>query len=65
MLFVVSASDYIIGILAIVLLVFTASDYNIGILAIGLVVFSASEYNILLKRLCKICKLKLPYLNFQ
>jgi hypothetical protein len=34
-------SDYIIGILVIVLLVFTASDYITGILAI---VFTASDY---------------------
>jgi hypothetical protein len=39
-----SASDYIIGILAIVLFVFTASDYIIGILAIVLLVFTASDY---------------------
>jgi hypothetical protein len=42
--FVLPASDYIIGILAIVLLVFSASDYIIGILAIVLFVFPASDY---------------------
>jgi hypothetical protein len=42
-LLVFTASDYIIGIFAIVLLVFTGSDYIIGILVIALLVFTASE----------------------